>query len=294
MPRRKIRLRVVTWNAHIAKKRPPWQRRLARAKAAIAHIATRCDIAVLQEYGQHPELLNLPDHDTWDPTGSRPPHLWRDTHLDPIARGTRLLARGRRVGKIPGFRSALDDYKASIVRYRLTLPNGQTITVTVVGVHLPAHIEHPRGEVAHTERGDMWTECVIEIARTCEDELTGDLANDEPPADVVVVVGDWNMRLSAGLPFHPITGLAHDGYNVKRIRPGEPTHRFREIDGGFVVYRTPPTTPAPAAAGEVCVVDVDVHHTHVMRGPNLPHLPGRWFDHRPVHATLEITTKETP
>lgn len=264
MPRRRrVRLRVVTWNVHIARRRPGMANRLRKARAAIRHIAHRAEAAVFQEFGQHRELLELPGFDGWDPRGSKPPHLSRDAVLTPTREAVRVMARGRRVGRVKGFRSILDDYLMTLRRYTTTATG---LNVTVIGVHQPAHVEHPAGEVADTERGQMWTECVVEVARTAEDELSDG-------ADVVVILGDWNMRLSAGKPFRPLTELG-----AKRIRPHAPTHRFREIDGGFAVARHG--------------VGVDVLDCHVMRGPGLPRLPFRLFDHRPVHATLEITYQE--
>lgn len=264
MVRKRTRLRVVTWNVHIARRRPGMKHRLNRAARALVHIGRRCDVAVLQEFGQHARLLEVPDHAGWDPRGSKPPMMWRQQLLARTSYGARRLARGRTVGRVKGFRSTLDDYLATVTRF--ALPNG--LRVTVVGLHLPAHVEGPAGEVADTARGTMWTDCVVEVARTMRDEV-------DDGADAVIVLGDWNMRLSAGQPFRPLLELG-----AKKIRPHGPTHGAREIDGGFVLA-------GPA-------VDVDVVSCHVMRGPGLPRLPRRWFDHRPVHATLEITCKEKP
>jgi hypothetical protein len=264
----RAQVRVVTWNAHIARKRPRMTRRLTKAGRAIDHIAERSDAAVFQEFGQHTPLLRHAGFDHWDPHGSRPPHLWRTRALDCLGKGTRRLAKGRVVGRIPGFRAVLDDYLCTITRH--DTPEGYRISV--IGVHLPAHVEHPRGKVAKTKRGRMWTDCVVELAQVMEGELSA-YHEDTGGADLVIVLGDWNMRLSATSPFRPILELG-----AKKVRPHAPTHRGREIDGGFYL----------AAPG----VDVDLAQCHVMNGPGLPNLSAAMFDHRPVHATLALTRSD--
>lgn len=229
------------------------RRRRRHTPAAVRRLAEWADVIALQEWGTRGRLLeDLAAFDHYDPKGARPPVVWRSSRVRRASSRSEILAKGRRVGRVPGFRSRLGDYRASVVR--LVLDDG--LVLVVVNVHLPAHVER-RGRVARTKRGAMWAECVEAIACLLAKELVH--------ADVAVALGDWNMRLGSRHAFGPL-----DDLGAIRLRSHEPTRGRREIDGGFLVSR-PDRRPR--------VLKADALRAKVYR---------RASDHRPARFLLAL------
>lgn len=229
------------------------RRRRRHTPAAIRRLAEWADVIALQEWGTRGRVLeDLAGFDHYDPAGTRPPLAWRSSRTTLLSARSVVLAKGRRVGFTPGFRSVLPDERASVVRLRLD--DGQVLVV--VNVHLPAHVER-RGRVAPTKRGAFWAESVEALACLLAKELVN--------ADVAVALGDWNMRLGSRHAFGPL-----DDLGAIRLRSHEPTRGRREIDGGFLVSR-PDRRPR--------VLKADALRAKVYR---------RASDHRPARFLLAL------
>ena len=189
------------------------RRRRRHTPAAIRRLAEWADVIALQEWGTRGRLLeDLAAFDHYDPKGARPPVVWRSSRVRRSSSRSVLLAKGRRVGRVPGFRTVLGDYRASVVR--LVLDDG--LVLAVVNVHLPVR--------RNRARRAMWAECVESISCVLAKELVD--------ADVAVALGDWNAPLGSRDLFGPL-----DDLGAIRLRPHEPTRGRREIDGGFLVSR---------------------------------------------------------
>lgn len=207
------------------------RRRREHTPAAVRRLAARSDVIALQEWGTRGRLLeDLAAFDHYDPDGARPPIAWRSSRARLLSARSSVLAEGRRVGRVPGFRSVLPDYRATIAR--LALDDG--LVLAVVNVHLPVR--------RNRARRAMWDECVEAVACLLASELLN--------ADAAVALGDWNALLGDRTLFRPL-----DDLGAIRLRSLEPTRGRREIDGGFLVSRRgrrrPRVLKADALGGRV-------------------------------------------
>lgn len=215
-------VRVGTWNAFDKSADVDAQR-------GLTNFATEVDVAGLQEFGgpvRRQMLRDLPGFDFYKPrsVSAAPPIIWREDVFELLHGSTPLVAYGRRVGVMPGFKTTLPDYYATVC---LLMQHPTEQPVVVGNIHTPAHVEKWPGL-----RRYMYIEAVSSLVSYAQA-----VAGEAP----IFLVGDWNWNLTPTA--YPVRLMAARGLRIAwaAFPAARGTHGKRVIDG---VFSTLPATDA--------------------------------------------------
>lgn len=201
----------------------------ARAAAALADLLPLIDVAGLQEFGgpaRRRILGELEGFDFYKPKSATtaPPVIWRADRFELVSGSTPMVAKGRKVPKVPRRKPYLPDLYATVVVLRdLALGDadqGDASQVLVANLHTPAHVQRWPGP-----RRDMYREGLAATA--------GSMGLTTHPTRAAFLAGDWNWNLTP--TSLPVKLLAGYGLEVMWARhPAKVgTHGKRVIDGVF-------------------------------------------------------------